>query len=66
MEITVKTRNNSIKVINDFELEVELEKVISTRNLDISEILFKLHRGDILGFNDTEFRKKNNIDNVSM
>lgn len=58
MEITVKTRNNSIKVINDFELEVELEKVISTKNLDISEILQKLDRGDLLGFNDVHFKKK--------
>lgn len=58
MEITMKTRNNSIKVINDFELEVELEKVISTKNLDISEILQKLDRGDLLGFNDVYFKKK--------
>lgn len=58
MEITMKTRNNSIKVINDFELEVELEKVISTKNLDISEILQKLDRGDLLGFNDVHFKKK--------
>lgn len=58
MEITVKTRNNNIKVIKSFELESELEKIISTKSLDISEILFKLDRGDLLGFNDVYFKKK--------
>ena len=58
MEIIVKTRNNNIKIINEFELEAELSKIISIKGMDISEVLYKLKRGDLLGFNDVYFKKK--------
>lgn len=58
MEIIVKTRNNNIKIINEFELEAELSRIISIKGMDISEVLYKLKRGDLLGFNDVYFKKK--------
>lgn len=57
MKIRVKHRNKEEKFISILDLKSELAKVISTKTLDLNEIEMKLNRGDILGFNDTEFKK---------
>lgn len=57
MKIKVTYRNKDPKIIEDYNLEEELKKVISIKGLNISEILYKLDRGDYLGFNDVFFKK---------
>lgn len=57
MKIRVKHRNKEEKIISILDLESELAKVTSTKSLDLNEIEMKLNSGDILGFNDTEFKK---------
>lgn len=58
MNITV-TRKNSEKIISVYELETELSKITNINKVDINEVIRKLNRGDLLGFNDVHFKKVN-------
>lgn len=56
MNIIVTSKNKEKKIISVFDLEKEISKVISIKQVNIDETIVKLKRGDLLGFNDVHFK----------
>lgn len=56
--ILVSKGNKQDREIPAYQLEEEVRKVMPTSYIDFDEVLEKLRRGDLLGFNGVHFKIK--------
>ena len=55
--IEVTFRNKETKRLYEHEVLEEIEKIMPILMNEKKDILYKLERGDLLGFNDIHFKK---------